>query len=74
MLPFLGIDRKEANNATWIQDALAMMDVVANKGPVVIIASSNGTQIAGYIAKIHPQRVKGLILIGFVISHFNFAL
>ena len=66
MLPFLGIDRKEANNATWVQDALAMMDVVAQKGPVVLIASSNGGQICGHIAKTRPQQVKGLILIGFV--------
>ena len=45
-----------------------MMDLVA-KGPVVLIASSNGAQICGYIAKIRQEQVKGLVLIGCV----NFA-
>ena len=50
------------------RDALHMMDDVANKGPVVLIASSNGAQICGYIAKIRPEQVKGLVLIGCVNS------
>ena len=50
-----------------------MMDHVA-KGPVVLIASSNGGQICGYIARTRPEQVKGLILIGFEIPHQFFAL
>ena len=50
------------------RDALHMMDDVA-KGPVVLIASSNGAQICGYIAKIRPEQVKGLVLIGCVNSN-----
>ena len=59
-----GIDRKDAYNSVWVQDCLAMMDLVIGKRPVILIASSNGAQISAHIAKIRPDEVKGLILIG----------
>ena len=31
-----GLDRKDAYNVTWVQDCLAMMDVVAAKGNIIV--------------------------------------
>ncbi len=59
-----GISRQDATNETWIADALAMMDEVAQKQPVVLVASSNGCQMCTYIATVRPQQVKGLVFIG----------
>jgi pimeloyl-ACP methyl ester carboxylesterase len=59
-----GVDRTEANNDVWIRDTLAMMDIVADKEPVVLVSSSNGGQVSAYIAKIRTEQVKGLLMIG----------
>ena len=71
-----GIDRKDAYNSVWVQDCLAMMDLVLAKRPVILIASSNGAQISAHIAKTRPDQVKGLVLIGnlifaSILGHFH---
>ena len=43
---------------------MAIMDILADKGPAILIASSNGAQICCHVAKVRPQQVKGLVLIG----------
>ena len=61
-----GIHRRDAtaSNEPWIQDLMAIMDILADKGPAILIASSNGAQICCHVAKVRPQQVKGLVLIG----------
>lgn len=61
-----GIPRESATNETWIADCLALMEKVAQNGPVVLIGSSNGAQICAYIAKVRRGQVKGIVMIGCV--------
>lgn len=46
----------------WRQDALAILDQVA-EGPVVLVGSSMGGWLACLIAAVRPERIKGLVLI-----------
>ena len=61
-----GIHRRDAtaSNEPWIQDLLAIMDILADKGPVILIASSNGAQICSYVTQVRPEQVKGLLFLG----------
>ena len=47
-----------------MNDALAMVDLVAQPGPIILVASSNGGWISTYIATVRPDRIAGLVLIG----------
>jgi len=73
-----GIHRRDAtaSNEPWIQDLMAIMDILADKGPAILIASSNGAQICCHVAKVRPQQVKGLVLIGpsLISGHLNWIL
>ena len=40
------------------------MDILADKGPVILIASSNGAQICCHVAQVRPDQVKGMLFIG----------
>merc|ERR1712241_589245 len=70
-----GIHRRDAtaSNEPWIQDLLAIMDILVDNGPVILIASSNGAQICCHVAKVRSQQVKGLLFIGpsFVSGHLK---
>ena len=47
-----------------MRDALSIVDEVAQAGPVILVASSNGGWISTYIATVRPERIAGLVLIG----------
>ena len=47
-----------------MKDALAMVDLIAQDGPVILVASSNGGWVSTYVASVRPERVAGLVLIG----------
>ena len=48
----------------WIEDILALIDVVVSTGPIILVASSMGGWVATYVASIRRQRIKALVLIG----------
>jgi pimeloyl-ACP methyl ester carboxylesterase len=52
---------QDSTISDWYQDALAILDHVYPKQPVILIGSSLGGWISLLIAKDHPQRVSGLI-------------
>jgi pimeloyl-ACP methyl ester carboxylesterase len=47
-----------------MRDALAMVDLIAEDGPVILVASSNGGWVSTYIASVRPEKIAGLVLIG----------
>ena len=47
-----------------MRDALAMVDVIAEDGPVILVASSNGGWVSTYVASVRQEKIAGLVLIG----------
>jgi pimeloyl-ACP methyl ester carboxylesterase len=54
----------KAGTDIWMRDALAMVDLIAEDGPVILVASSNGGWVSTYIASVRPEKIAGLVLIG----------
>jgi pimeloyl-ACP methyl ester carboxylesterase len=50
-----------------MRDALAMVDLIAQDGPVILVASSNGGWVSTYVASVRPERIAALALIGKVL-------
>ena len=57
-------DLKKVVMSDWIEDILALIDVVVSTGPIILVASSMGGWVATYVASIRRQRIKALVLIG----------
>ena len=55
-----------------MNDALAMVDLVAQPGPVILVASSNGGWISTYLATVRPDKIAGLVLIGGLVLQVSF--
>ena len=47
-----------------MKDALAMVDLISQDGPVILVASSNGGWVSTYVASVRPEKIVGLVLIG----------
>ncbi len=64
----------KAGTDIWMRDALAMVDLIAEDGPVILVASSNGGWVSTYIASVRPEKIAGLVLIGNLKNSLNIFL
>lgn len=63
-----GNDARELQLSTWrdwIQSAEEGLSDIAPEGPIILAGMSLGSVIAAFLAAEYPERVKGLVLLGF---------
>lgn len=68
LLPGHGTDARELQRTTWadwVRAAEEALFEVAGDGPVLVAGMSLGSLVVAHLAATHPERVRGLVLLGF---------